>query len=225
MTSWIWIIVVIAIVIIAALILMVASSRQRTMRLRRQFGDEYDRTVEAREGRRSAEAELRSRERQRAEFQITPLPEQARTRFVAEWREVQARFVDEPSNAVMAADGLVYRVMGARGYPMQDFEAQANLISVDHPGIVENYRHAHGVYDRAQSQRATTEDLRGAFLHYRALFDQLLQADDGAAPADNAAPANYPPQTPAGGYDGAHGGRHTSNWNAPQPGYQGQPTE
>jgi hypothetical protein len=225
MGTWIWIIVAIAIVIIAALILMAIFDRQRTTRLRRQFGDEYDRTVRAKESRRSAEAELRGRERQRAEFQIMPLPEQARARFAAEWRDIQQRFVDEPSNAVVAADGLVYRVMGARGYPMEDFEAQANLVSVDHPRVVENYRHAHNVYDRARSHRATTEDLRAALLHYRALFDELLQANDGAA-AESSPSARYPQQNSAvDGHDARHEGRHAANGNAAQPGYEGQPTE
>ena len=83
-----------------------------------------------------------------------------------------------PHIDALAADGLVYRVMAERGYPMDNFEAQSKLISVDHPAVVENYRFAHGVCERAQSQQATTEDLRGALLRYRSLFDELLQSDD-----------------------------------------------
>ena len=92
---------------------------------------------------------------------------------------MQERFVDEPSDAVVAADRLVYSVMEARGYPMGDFDAQADLVSVDHPDVVENYRFAHGIHERAL--QVGTEDLREAMLRYRSLFDELLEADDGQA--------------------------------------------
>ena len=83
---------------------------------------------------------------------------------------------DQPSNAVVAADGLVYRVMAEHGYPMESFEAQARLISVDHPSVVENYRFAHRVRERVESEQASTEDMRGALLRYRSLFDELRTA-------------------------------------------------
>ena len=180
MATWMWILVVIAAVVVVALIAMAARQR-RTTALRQRFGPEYERAVEAREGRRAAEADLRDRERQRAQLDIRPLPEGMRVRFAEEWRDVQERFVDQPSSAVVAADRLVYGVMEARGYPVGDFDAQADLVSVDHPDVVENYRFAHGIHARAQAQRASTEDLREALLRYRSLFDELLRADDGQA--------------------------------------------
>ena len=181
MAAWMWVLIAVGIVMVVGLAAAAALQR-RTVRLRRNFGPEYERAMEEREGRRRAEAELRGREKQRARFEVTPLSEQARARFVAEWRGVQERFVDQPSHAVLAADSLVSRVMGARGYPIDGFDDQARLISVDHPDIVDDYRHAHGVHDRARSARTTTEDLRGAFLHYRLLFDQMVQgtADFGS---------------------------------------------
>jgi hypothetical protein len=175
MATWTWVLIAVGIVVVVGLFAVALFSQRRTARLRRNFGPEYDREVQAREGRRRAEAELRGREKQRARIEIKPLPAQTRVRFVAEWRDLQERFVDQPSNAVVAADGLVTRLMGARGYPTDGFQAQATLISVDYPDVVDNYRHAHGVYDRAGSQQADTEDLRGAFLHYRLLFDRLVQ--------------------------------------------------
>ena len=180
MATWVWILIVIAAVVVVALIAMAARQR-RTTALRQRFGPEYDRAVEAREGRRPAEADLRDREKQRARLDIRPLPEDARIRFTEEWRDVQERFVDQPSEAVVAADRLVYSVMEARGYPMGDFDAQADLVSVDHPDVVENYRVAHGIHQRAQAQQAGTEDLREALLRYRSLFGELLEADDGQA--------------------------------------------
>jgi hypothetical protein len=180
MATWVWILIVIAVVVVVAVIAMAARQR-RTTALRQRFGPEYDRAVEAREGRRPAEADLRDREKQRAQLDIRPLPEGMRVRFAEEWRDVQAHFVDQPSDAVVAADRLVYSVMEARGYPMGDFDAQADLVSVDHPDVVENYRFAHGIHQRAQVQQAGTEDLREALLRYRSLFDELLKADDGQA--------------------------------------------
>jgi hypothetical protein len=181
MVTWIWILIAIAIVIVIALLALGATKR-RTAVLRERFGPEYDRTVQSHEDRRAAEADLRAREKQRAQFDIKPLPEATRLSFADEWRDVQERFVDQPSQAVAAADTLIVRVMEARGYPMRDFEAQADLVSVDHPGVVENYRFAHGMWQRSQTQQASTEDLRDALLRYRSLFDELLRPDgDGIA--------------------------------------------
>ena len=180
MASWVWILIVIAAVVVVAVI-AVAARQRRTAALRQRFGPEYDRAVQARQGRRPAEADLRDREKQRARLDIRPLPEELRARFAEEWREVQERFVDQPAEAVVAADRLVHSVMEKRGYPMGDFEAQADLVSVDHPAVVENYRFAHGIHERAQQQRASTEDLREALLRYRSLFDELLQPGDGQA--------------------------------------------
>jgi hypothetical protein len=180
MASWVWILIIIAAVVVVAAIVTAVARQRRTALLRRRFGTEYDRTLQAKESRPAAEAELRGREKQRAQFEVKPLPETTRARFADEWRDIQERFVDQPSTAVTEADSLLYRVMGARGYPMDDFDAQASLVSVDHPDVVENYRIAHGIYSRAQTQRASTEDLREALLHYRSLFDELLHSDRGA---------------------------------------------
>jgi hypothetical protein len=186
MPSWGWILIVIVIVVVVALIAMSMMRRRRTTMLRDRFGPEYDRTVQQSEGQRAAEADLLERQKERDRLEIRPLAEPTRARFTYEWNELQERFVDQPSNAVLAADGLVYRVMTARGYPMDNFDAQAKLISVDHPGVVENYRFAHAVYERAHAGSANTEELREAFLHYRSLFDDLLETDDVAtqAPSD-----------------------------------------
>jgi hypothetical protein len=178
MTTWAWILIAIVVVAVVALI-AVAARQRRSAALRQRFGPEYDRAVETREDRRAAEAELREREKQRALLDITPLPADTRARFAHEWQDVQERFVDEPAEAVVAADGLVYRVMETRGYPMGDFDAQADLVSVDHPEVVNNYRFAHGI--SGQARQAGTEDLREALLRYRSLFDELLRADDHEA--------------------------------------------
>jgi hypothetical protein len=113
---------------------------------------------------------------------IKPLPAATRLRFAGEWRDVQELFLDQPAQAADGADALITRVMEARGYPMRDFDAQAELVSVDYPDIVENYRFAHTVQERSRTEQASTEDLREALLRYRSLFDELLrpEGDDAA---------------------------------------------
>lgn len=202
MATWVWVVIAIVVVAVIAL-LAVGGRRRRTALLRDRFGPEYDRAVENRGGQRAGEADLRARERERAQFDVKPLPEATRLRFAEEWRDVQERFVDQPPQAAAVADTLITRVMEARGYPMKDFDAQADLVSVDHPDTVENYRFAHALRQRAETQEASTEDLREALLRYRSLFDEMLrpeangaagtatgQADDSdAAESDDAGPA------------------------------------
>lgn len=178
-------IIIIAVLVIAAIVAMLAR-RRRTESLRRRFGPEYDRTVESAEGRREAEQDLRQRQKQRSALEIRPLPEAARVRYIDEWNDTQGRFVDNPSTAVEAAGGLLNRVMVERGYPMDDFDSQADLVSVDHPEVVENYRVAHRLHLENRAKRASTEDLREALLRYRSLFDELLRADaDGESSVAN----------------------------------------
>jgi FtsZ-interacting cell division protein ZipA len=180
MATWFWIVIVIVVVVIAVVVAM-AARRRRTAMLRQRFGSEYDRAVEAHDGQRAAEAELRGRERERARLDIKPLSEESRVRYGEEWRAVQQSFVDQPEEATAAAYELVNRVMAERGYPMSDFDAQADLVSVDHPDVVQNYRVAHGIHERAQRHEASTEDLREAMLRYRSLFEELLRGDGAAA--------------------------------------------
>jgi hypothetical protein len=133
--------------------------------------------VEESEDRRAAESELLERSKRVEEFEIRPLDPAERTRFASRWIAVQSRFVDDPKSALGEADELVTEVMGERGYPMDDFDQRAADVSVDHPRVVEDYRAAHGISERVGSNDATTEDMRQALVHYRALFSELL--DEG----------------------------------------------
>jgi hypothetical protein len=184
MSTWLWILIIVVVVIIVAAAVAAMMRQRRTAMLRQRFGPEYDRAVGESENQRAAEAELRARERQRSRLDIRPLPEAARVRFAEQWRLVQERFVDQPAEASGEADVLVSRVMAERGYPMGDFAAQADLISVDHPDVVENYRIAHAIQERAAANQASTEDLRVALLRYRSLFEELLRPEPGTAAED-----------------------------------------
>jgi hypothetical protein len=146
--------------------------RRRGERLREQFGPEYDRTVEAYGERGPAEKALEARAERVRGFRIQPLSTEQHQRYGEQWRQVQARFVDDPEGAIRDADHLCGEVMQARGYPMADFEQRAADVSVDHPNVVEHYRAAHAV---ATDANAGTEDLRQAMVHYRTLFEDLIE--------------------------------------------------
>jgi hypothetical protein len=168
------IILVIALVAIAVGVMMYVQ-RERTRKLRGQFGPEYDRLA-TNQGNRKAEQELLNRQKRLEKLHIRELNQGEIDRYANEWRNVQTRFVDSPREAVAEADRLIGEVMETRGYPMADFEQRAADISVDHPHLVENYRTAHFIAGRDRVGKATTEDLRQAMVHYRELFEDILSA-------------------------------------------------
>jgi hypothetical protein len=175
MDTAIWVVLAIVALVVIGVLAWFAMTRRRTGQLREVFGPEYDRTVEEKEDRRTAESELLERRRRIEGLDIRPLDPTARSSFADRWQAVQARFVDDPKSAVEEADDLVTQVMGERGYPMEDFDQRAADVSVDHPRVVEDYRAAHGISERVRSDDATTEDMRQALVHYRALFSELLE--------------------------------------------------
>lgn len=173
MSTWVWIVIVLAVVVVVGLIAVLERQR-RSAALRDKFGPEYDRAVASHDNQRAAEAELRERQKQREQLDIKPLSEAARLRYDEEWRVVQERFVDQPTEAVASADRLIESVMTEQGYPMADFDEQSKLISVDHPTVVEDYRAARAAYEQTRGGEVGTENLREALLRYRALFSELV---------------------------------------------------
>jgi len=176
MPSWGWILIVALVVIVAVAVVFGARSKgnRQTERLKQQFGPEYERTLDQAGDQRAAESELVARERKVKKLDIVALSSQAQQMYAEQWRMVQTGFVDNPFNAVKDADILVNQVMRERGYPIDEFEQRAADISVDHPGVVEDYRAAHGIYLSQQDGQISTEAQREAFVHYRALFEKLL---------------------------------------------------
>lgn len=172
-----WIIVAIVVVAIIAIVAWAWSRSRRSAHLKDRFGPEYDHAIAHQGGKGRAEAELAKREKRVEKLDIRPLEPAQRDDFIARWKDVQARFVDDPPRAVHFADELLTEVMKARGYPTADFEERAGDISVDHPKVVEHYRTAHDIANRHARGQASTEDLRQAMIHYRALFDVLVNED------------------------------------------------
>jgi hypothetical protein len=165
--------IVIAVLAIAFGLFMYVQ-REKTKRLRSKFGPEYDRAVDRYGNQREAEDDLLHRQKRVEKLHLRDLNAAEAEHFSEAWRAEQARFVDQPREAVARADRLVQDLMKARGYPVGDFEQRAADISVDHPRVVEHYRAAHELAVRDASGQATTEDLRQAMVHYRALFEDLL---------------------------------------------------
>jgi hypothetical protein len=173
--------VVVVLAIVALVLLLTVGLRDyRSRRLRVRFGPEYERAVEETGDRHAAERLLHEREERRQELRIRDLDPEARERYTAEWRGVQSRFVDDPVDAVGAADDLVTRVMRDRGYPTDSFEQQVADVSVDHAGAAASYRRARAVLTSARDQVAT-DDLRQAMVRYRELFVELVGAQTDAA--------------------------------------------
>jgi hypothetical protein len=172
------------VVVVIAIGLFLLMHRRRSKSLREQFGPEYKRAVDHYGDQGKAEAELAAREKRVRKLHIHALAPEERSRFAVAWKKTQARFVDEPSKAIGEADGLVKELMQARGYPVGDFEQRAADISVDYPNVMTNYRAGRDIALRNNSGKATTEDLRQAMVHYRSLFQELLETAEPTTPQE-----------------------------------------
>jgi hypothetical protein len=166
---------VVVLVIAVLAWLYVQKRRSTTAGLRQKFGPEYERAVQKHGSERKAEAKLANRQDRVEKLNIRDLDPLERERFSTQWESVQSRFVDSPRGAVAEADDLVSSLMKTRGYPVSDFDQRADDISVDHPRVVENYRSAHHIALQVGTNGASTEDLRTAMIHYRSLFEELVQ--------------------------------------------------
>jgi hypothetical protein len=179
MSSGTIVIIIVAILVVVAIVAGVVYDTRRR-RLRQRFGPEYDRLVEEKGSRAKAEAELTGRERRVAGLDIRPLDAAARARYSQDWAAIQERFVDAPQDAVMGAQRLVRTVMNERGYPTEGNDQVLADLSVGHANVLDHYRAAYDISQRAADGMASTEDLRQAMIHYRALFEDLLSETPSA---------------------------------------------
>jgi FtsZ-interacting cell division protein ZipA len=180
MDTWVWIVIAVAAVALVALGLWYVTRARQTTKLRETFGPEYDRTLSDAPSKREAEAELSERRERTEQFDVQPLSQTSRDRYLRAWEGTQARFVDDPPGAIDEADSLIQDVMRERGYPVEDFDQRAADLSVDHPDVVENYRAAHALAVRVDDGEVETEELRVAMVHYRSLFEDLLETREAA---------------------------------------------
>jgi len=193
-SSTLTLIVIAAAIVILGVILWAALQKRRTNTLRSQFGEEYDRTVEAEGKRAKAEAALEERAERVAKLEIRPLDPRERDRAIADWRETKALFVDSPVEAVHRADRVLSEIMSARGYPMADFDRRFEDLSVDHGEVARHYRDGHALVVNHGKGQGSTEDLRQAMIHFEALFDDLVNEvahDDEARPVKSRTRADH----------------------------------
>ncbi len=166
------VLVIVLLVVIAAVLFAVRATRRR--KLQKTFGPEYDRVVADTGSRTDAEKELLDRQKRHAELELRELSPESKARYSAAWEEAQIQFVDNPGQAVATADDLVTSLIAERGYPTGDYDDQLANLSVDHARTLGHYRDAHEISKRSRNGEASTEDLRQALVHYRALFADLL---------------------------------------------------
>jgi hypothetical protein len=94
---------------------------------------------------------------------LVPLPAESRDRYLAEWDQIEIRFIESPQDAAREADALVMAVMRERGH---------SLRARDMPKEVRSAR------DVAASKKVDrTEAMRRAMLHYRAAMEDVVGAE------------------------------------------------
>jgi len=172
--TYIFIAVVLIMVIMGIILALIFAGRNRSERLHDQFGTEYDLAVETLGDEKKAQTELNERKEYVKALDIRPLSVTEQERYQGDWASVQSKFVDEPGEAVVDADGLIMEVMQLRNYPMSDFEQRAADVSVSYPALVSNYRAARVIAIENEKHQADTEELRQAMIYYRSLFEELL---------------------------------------------------
>jgi hypothetical protein len=165
--------IIIAVIVVAAIVVL-GPALLRQMRMRRQFGPEYDRLAKEL-GSRKAAAELTARQRRVDALGIHPLSAEQQARYSGEWTTVQEQFVDAPAAAVSAADTLIWDVMRDRSYPADNKDASVEALSVYHARPLDGYRQAQDI----RTESASTEELRTAMIRYRALFQDLVGVPAG----------------------------------------------
>ncbi|HEY8043984.1 MAG TPA: hypothetical protein VIF35_06960 [Streptosporangiaceae bacterium] len=206
MSTGIVVVIVVVIIVIALAIGVAATARRR--RLQQQFGPEYDRLAREHDSKRKAEAELAQRQRRVRKLDIRPLSPEAQEQYSARWMSLQERFVDDPEDAVAQSQTLVAEVMHERGYPTEHRDQVAADLSVEHAKTIGNFRAAEEISQKATAGTASTEDLRQAMIHYRALFRDLL--GDTPEPGDE-------PAVPAEAADGEFASSQTRSGEVPPP--------
>jgi hypothetical protein len=188
MSTGIIVVIVVAVIVDAALV-TVGMAIIRRRRLQQRFGPEYDRVSGARDSNLKADSELAERERRVRDLNIQPLTAVARASYAAQWADVQERFVDAPADAVAGSQLLVTAVMTDRGYPVEHDDQVLADLSVEYSDTLGHYRAAEEISQSVAAGTASTEGLRLAMIHYRALFGDLLGEPADAEPEPTATEA------------------------------------
>ena len=178
-TTYVIVIAVAFVLVFGVVIGLVYSGRtKRTKQMQEHYGPEYDHVVQTAGSAKAAEAELKQRNKHVEALNIRPLTTVEHDRYLAEWKEVHSKFVDDPARAIKDADRLIMEVMQVRDYPLSDFDERAADISVGYPDLVTNYRAAHAIAQKNEQKTADTEELRQAMVYYKSLFTELVVTEE-----------------------------------------------
>lgn len=93
------------------------------------------------------------------------LAPESRDRYIQEWDEVEAKFVDSPEQAVREAESLVMAMLRERGHPLTERDLPAEV------------KRAHKL---GYSSRDRTEAMRQAVLEYRGVMERMMGPEDRA---------------------------------------------
>jgi len=178
MQPWEVIAISVVLILVGAAVVTLIYLRFRTQHLKLRFGPEYDRKVSELGNRSKAESELARSEARVKNLKVRALSMSDRTRFLDEWRLCQARFVDDPGGAVNEADRILTDIMRARGYSVDDPYNRTTDVVAAYPIHATAYREANEIVVRHGRGHSSTEDLRKAFVNFRALFDEILGGED-----------------------------------------------
>jgi hypothetical protein len=175
---WLWVLLSAGVLVLAGLSIGATILRRRSDELRRGFGPEYARAIIRAEDPEAAEAELRERRRRHEELELHPLERTEREHLMDAGEEAERELADEPLRAITKAERLIVKVMRDRGYPVEEFDDRAAIVSVDHPVVVERYRRARAIAVANLDGSPDVDNLRQAMDDYRALFVQLVEDED-----------------------------------------------
>jgi hypothetical protein len=95
--------------------------------------------------------------------QLRVLSSESKDRYINEWDEIEAKFVDSPEQAVREAEALVMSVLRERGHPLTE------------RGLPNEVQRAHRL---GYTSRDKTEGMRQALLHYRAVMERMVGPED-----------------------------------------------
>lgn len=89
------------------------------------------------------------------------LPDESKARYAQTWRQIEARFIEDPASAVRDADGLAVAMLKERGASMEEGKMPKDL------------RKAREAARPGQGQPGT-ESMRRAMLEYQHIVDDGL---------------------------------------------------
>lgn len=186
MEPWMWIALA-AVVVVIVVLLVLWMLRRPSHQLKKQFGKEYDRTVERHDDKEAAHQELERRRQRRESFDLRSLTDDERDSYVRRWRTLQRHFTRQPATGLLEADELLAELLRDVGYPTDSFEQQAADLSAADAEVVGEYRDGHAVVTDVQQGRAGTEEIRGALLRYRDVFERVAETDVSEATREETA--------------------------------------